>query len=215
MKSSKKFVNNMVKKILIAGFRYVKFKWLNFRLRLAVNRRPLKITVGAGGTSQKGWVSTDIEHLNLLDELTWARYFKESSVDAIIAEHVWEHLAADEAVVAIKHCFSYLKRDGYIRIAVPDGFHPSPQYIDAVKPGGSGDGSDDHKALYNYKTITELIRKAGFEVKLLEWYDQKGKFHFVDWSPETGMIWRSSRFDQRNKDNKLNYTSLIVDAIKL
>jgi predicted SAM-dependent methyltransferase len=205
---------NLIKRIRKRIFGYIKFELTDLYLKMAAKRQHLKIIVGAGGVSRKGWLGTEICHLNLLDELTWARYFKESSIQAILAEHVWEHLTEYEAEVAVKLCFKYLKEGGYIRIAVPDGFQPSEQYIDAVKPGGSGPGSDDHKILYNHTTITELIRSAGFKVKLLEWYDCDGEFNFVDWQPDTGMVRRSSRYDPRNSDSELNYTSLIVDAIK-
>ena len=71
-------------------------------------------------------------------------------MDAILAEHVWEHLDCFAAIVAAQNCFKYLKPGGYIRVAVPDGWHPDKDYIDYVKPGGWGAGSDDHHVLYTY-----------------------------------------------------------------
>jgi predicted SAM-dependent methyltransferase len=102
-----------------------------------------------------------------------------------------------------------------LRVAVPDGFCPDEKYLDYVRPGGTGAGSDDHKYLYNHLTFAELFLKAGFRIKLLEYYDSKGKFHFVDWNPEDGKIRRSRRFDKRNKDGVLKYTSVILDAYKI
>lgn len=34
-----------------------------------------------------------------------------------------------------------LKPGGYVRVAVPDGFHPDPAYIEMGRPGGYGTGS--------------------------------------------------------------------------
>ena len=99
-------------------------------------------------------------------------------------------------------------------VAVPDVFHPDSAYIEAVRPGGTGVGAEDHKVLYNYKTLTELLKNTGFEVELLEYWDENGKFHFKDWSSEYGHVQRSKRYDKRNQDGTLTYTSLIVDAIK-
>ena len=48
---------------------------------------------------------------------------------------------------------------------------------------------------------------------MLEYFDDFGNFHFEDWSPEDGIIHRSKRFDQRNKES-LVYTSIILDARK-
>lgn len=58
------------------------------------------------------------------------------------------------------------------------------------------------------------LESIGFKVQLLEYWDELGNFHFVDWSDEAGRVSRSRRFDSRNIDGKLNYTSLIIDAIK-
>jgi predicted SAM-dependent methyltransferase len=101
-----------------------------------------------------------------------------------------------------------------LRIAVPDGFHPDPDYIEYVRPGGTGAGADDHKVLYNYKLLSEQLRRAGFEVTLLEYWDENGDFHFRPWSSRDGYISRSRDHDERNQNGTLAYTSLIVDAIK-
>ena len=131
-----------------------------------------------------------------------------------MAEHVWEHLIIEDAKIGLENCYKYLKKGGRFRIAVPDGFHPDPDYINYVKPGGHGAGADDHKVLYNYKSFGKCLEESGFRVNLLEYFDEQGNFHYQEWDPEDGMIKRSKRFDKRNKDGKLNYTSLIIDGIK-
>ena len=153
--------------------------------------------------------------MDIVDPDSISRYFERESVKVFLAEHVFEHLTHQQAESALAICKDYLIAGGYLRIAVPDGFHPDERYINQAKPGGYGAGAGDHIVLYNYKTLRRLIEKVGFQSKLLEWYDQEGKFHFVDWQPKTGFILRSSRFDERNRSKKLAYTSLIIDAIKL
>jgi predicted SAM-dependent methyltransferase len=185
------------------------------RLFLAKQRsRPLRIIVGASGVSQRGWIATEADFLNLLRASDWRRHFDEGPVDAILAEHVWEHLSEEEARVAARVCFNYLKHGGYLRAAVPDGFHPDPAYIRAVEPGGSGEGALDHKVLYTHKTFRALFEGAGFDVSLLEYFDEHGDFHYSDWSTTDGHINRSSRFDKRNIERGHSYTSLILDARK-
>ncbi len=173
-----------------------------------------KIVVGAGGTRFEGWIPTEQHVLNLLVESDWLRYFKRDSLDAILAEHVWEHLTPEESILAARNCFSFLKPGGYLRVAVPDGYHPDPGYIERVRPGGIGSGADDHKVLYTYKTFRDIFVSAGFKVSLLECFDECGKFHYNEWSPIDGFIERSMRFDGRNRDGNLNYTSIILDATK-
>jgi predicted SAM-dependent methyltransferase len=131
-----------------------------------------------------------------------------------LAEHVWEHLSETESKKALTECYRYLKPSGMLRIAVPDGYHPDPSYIEYVRPGGKGVGSEDHKILCNYKLLTEKLKYSGFCVELLEYWDENGQFHFNDWAPEDGHVLRSKRFDPRNRNGALVYTSLIADAIK-
>jgi predicted SAM-dependent methyltransferase len=181
---------------------------------LLQDRHPLRIVVGASSFYQRGWVPTEMATLNLLNLQDWRRYFAPSSIDAILGEHVWEHLTREDGALAAKHCYAYLKPGGYLRVAVPDGLHPDPAYIEKVRPGGTGMGADDHKVLYTYQTFREIFAAAGFTVELLEYFDEAGEFHCTEWRPEDGKIRRSKRFDRRNEDGTLSYTSLILDAKK-
>jgi len=173
-----------------------------------------RIMVGAGGIPCRGWLSTDKGSLDISDRDNFARYWRPNSRLVFLAEHVWEHLGSCEARRANTNCFEFLRPGGRLRIAVPDGFHPDPAYIEYVRPGGTGAGADDHKVLYNYKLISEELKNTGFELKLLEYWDENGQFHFQEWSSKDGHISRSKRYDPRNQDGALAYTSLIVDAIK-
>lgn len=175
---------------------------------------PIRIIVGAGGTKSEGWVSTDIDHLNLLSSADWEELLRGRKVSRVLAEHVWEHLGADDGLVALKNVFAHLESGGRIRIAVPDGQHPDPAYLEHVKPGGTGPGADDHKVLYTCATLCGVLRDAGFEPVPLEFWSEDGEFKAVDWSPEDGRVRRSFRNDPRNGDGRPNYTSLIVDGVK-
>jgi predicted SAM-dependent methyltransferase len=63
--------------------------------------------------------------------------------------------------------------------------------------------------------LTRVFESAGFQVTLLEWWDEEGDFHSQPWDERDGFIYRSRRFDYRNQDGNLGFTSLIVDAVKL
>ncbi len=194
--------------------RYKKIKE-SYKLKKLIRKSgSLKIVLGASGVFDDNWIPTDIDNLNLLKSDNWKRYFQPNSIDAMLAEHVWEHLTPEDGLIASKNCFKYLQAEGYLRIAVPDGYHPDQSYIDYVKVNGSGPGSDDHKVLYTHKTLQKLLEETGFTVRSLEYFDKSGKFHAVDWNVKQGKIFRSKRFDHRNQDGSLSYTSLIVDAYK-
>ena len=173
-----------------------------------------KVVIGAGHTKYPGWISTDIDTLDLLDPGDWDKQFTRGTIAALLAEHVWEHIDPELGKQALRHCFDYLRPGGYIRIAVPDGFHPDPAYIRYVEPGGTGPGADDHKILYNHEIMDEVLRGIGFDVSKLEYFDRDGTFHAAMWKSGDGVVKRSACNDSRNIGANYAYTSLIVDGIK-
>lgn len=179
----------------------------------------LKVVVGSGGyNNNPGWIHTEENELNLLDETTWAKLFKECSISAMLAEHVWEHLTYEEGVVAAKIAYNYLKKEGYIRCAVPDAFFQDEVYQSIVKVGGPGPKNHpaaDHKIVYNYRLLTAMFEEAGYEVRLIEYCDEKGRFHDNEWDIRDGLIYRSKKCDPRNQGESLVFPSLIVDAVKV
>jgi predicted SAM-dependent methyltransferase len=178
----------------------------------------IKIVVGAGGyNNNPGWIHTQEEDLSLLNRTQWLQQFKENTITAILAEHVWEHLTYEEGIEAAKNCHQFLKPLGYIRCAVPDGFFPNEEYQKLVQVGGPGPKDHicaGHKIVYNYKTITNMFESAGFTVRLLEYFDELGQFHINEWTGEKGVIFRSKKYDPRNQGDQIVFASLIVDAIK-
>jgi predicted SAM-dependent methyltransferase len=204
-------------KVRNAYFRLVGPHQLRRALRSGIAPR---IVIGAQQKHDSGWIPTEKDFLDLLRPADWDQFFLPNSIAAILAEHVWEHLTPDEGLTAAKTCFTYLQPGGYLRCAVPDGFHPDPGYISLVKVEGQtpDDRGDvyptEHKALYTYRTARELFERAGFQVELLEYFDEAGAFHAKEWSTERGTVWRSKRFDRRNQGGVLAYTSIILDAVK-
>lgn len=184
------------------------------RLELRDRTKPCKVVIGSGHTHSEGWYDTDVEFLNLLEPADWQRFFQPNTIERMLAEHVWEHLTPDDGKRAAAACFTYLAPGGVLRIAVPDGMHPDKGYVERVRPGGSGEGADDHKVLYTYQTFGDLFRSVGFEIDPLEYHDEKGEFHAKEWDPTEGYIHRSIRFDPRNAGGKRVYTSIILDAKK-
>ena len=171
----------------------------------------MKIIVGAGGKTQDGWRATEQSELDLLHEVDFVRMLNGAlGFEAILVEHCVEHLTIDEIPVALANCFKYLSPNGRLRIAVPDGLHPNPDYIEHVSPPNDG-----HKILLNYRLLSRLMRQAGFEVNLLEWWNEDGGFRANPWYSMDGDIERCLTNDPRNDDGWPHYTSLILDGIKV
>jgi len=176
----------------------------------------LRIILGASGQCFPGWTSCEQEELDLCRPGDWER-FDPDSIDALLAEHVWEHLDLLQGERAAARCLRYLKPGGYIRCAVPDGWFRSFWYQRMVQPGGPGPADHPaagHRVLHTHASLEAMFRRAGYRVELLEYCDPWGRFHFRHWDPKEGFVYRSLRYDHRNQDGELGFVSLIVDAVK-
>jgi predicted SAM-dependent methyltransferase len=186
----------------------------------------MKIIVGANGTTQSGWLSLERSRLDLRDRHTWARLFRPGSIEAVLTEHVLEHLTPEEAGRAARNVHEFLRPEGYWRIAVPDANNPSKWYQLCSRPGSLlhlianvlyTPGEPFHKVFYKHCSLTSLLTGAGFVPRLLEWYDEEGRFHRENWSHSDGEVRRSFGHPYVTNGQGLGgvyNTSLIVDAIK-
>jgi len=181
-------------------------------VRLVVGAGPGSELIAPTGSVHEGWILTDHATLNALDSRDWAKEFEPGTISRIFAEHVVEHWTEDGLKTFLHIVSRYLNSSGNVRIAVPDGYHPDQSYIEQVKPGGTGPGSDDHKVLYNYQSLTAIFKSEDWEYDLLEYFDQEHKFHSKSWDKADGFIERAAETDSRNNIRPLSYTSLILDA---
>jgi Uncharacterized protein conserved in bacteria len=180
-------------------------------LNVIVGAGPGRHHIGLEENHQNGWLLTDQSTLDALKAADWGSVFNKSTIRRIMAEHVVEHWTPEEFRHFLSIIAPFLAPNANLRIAVPDGFHPDPNYIADVRPGGSGPGSYDHKVLYTYQTMTKLLEEAGWSYDLLEYFDERGEFHSKAWDPVDGFIQRSEHNDERNENQPLSYTSLALD----
>jgi len=186
----------------------------------------VKVIVGANGTKQSGWLSLERSDLDLRDRRMWARLFRPSSLDAVLTEHVLEHLTPEEAYRAADNVYEFLRPGGYWRIAVPDANNPGRWYQLCSRPGSLlhlianvlyTPGEPSHQVFYEYGSLTSLLEVAGFVPRLLEWHDQAGTFHRVRWNTWDGEVRRSfghPYVTTRKGLGGAHNLSVIVDAIK-
>jgi predicted SAM-dependent methyltransferase len=196
----------------------------------------IRIIIGSGPQRIEGWLSTDIQHLNIAEESSWRRLFTAASIDRILAEHVLEHLSWSELRATLGHVFRYLKPGGRLRLAVPDAFHPSRYYYNLVKPGG-WETPEQHHLMLDCEMLSRVAIEGGFQIRLLEYFDEAGVFHSTDYDPEDGVVQRCAKHNvgldvndrdvmakfyasipahlrQQFFDRGMTYTSLIADLVK-
>ena len=205
MSLKEKIINNPVFQQVVRPYRIAQLR------QEVAGLSTLNVVLGAGGSQHSEWLSTDIELLNIAMPTCWKRLFKLASIDRLLAEHVFEHLTAEECDIALNECFRYLKSGGLLRIAVPDGHRDDPIYLAEVSPP-----KDGHQVLFTVDTLVSKLECAGFEAVPLEYFGSDGQFHHHDWHTNDGFVRRSVRFDTQApfKRGDLFYTSLIVDAYK-
>jgi predicted SAM-dependent methyltransferase len=197
---------------------YCTRKWNKRWAQYLQQNNEINLNVGASITRFVGWFPTDIEinsyYLDVTSEADFQRMLAGKQIRRILAEHVFEHLTTAQIEQALPLLYKYSLPEVRIRIAVPDGYHTDANYIESVKIGGTGEGADDHKQLFTYKTLGALFEKAGFKALPVEYWDENGQFHAGYQDDENGYITRSMLHDSRNKGGKPVYTSLIMDFVK-
>jgi predicted SAM-dependent methyltransferase len=171
--------------------------------------QPLRVIVAAGEQRWPGWIPTQQEQLDLLKRGDWEESFSVRRPDRLLCEHCWEHLTEEDGRQAAAICYEFLAPGGNLRVAVPDANFRDEQYQQLVGVGQLG-----HKILYDYRRLSDVFAQAGFEIDLLEYCDDSGRFHFNYWDFADGPVYRSLRLDHRNREGQLGMVSIILDARK-
>lgn len=119
----------------------------------------------------------------------------QESVDRIISEHFFEHVAEEDAVELLRECHRVLKRGGLLRIAVPDYMHPrSRKYLRR----GFDPRHSDHLMLPTYESFSALVNASPFERHEFYQYWDGDTFvrKAIDYT--RGHIKRTPEHDRRN-----------------
>ena len=89
--------------------------------------------------------------------------------DGIFLSHVLEHIPPNQALEALKNCYRYLKKDGCLRIVVPDleqlKLNPTNELENNIKNAINLNSSFynwGHKFMYNSDLLIFLLEEAGF-----------------------------------------------------
>ena len=64
--------------------------------------------------------------------------------------------------MAARNCFQFLRPGGYLRVAVPDGFHPSQQHQDLQRSGANGMGLDSLVQVLHSSVLGRNFPDGGF-----------------------------------------------------
>jgi len=189
--SIKRRIPNRLKPALLIA--YSTYRWIygtairlfpGNLLRIAKLRKAtaLKLNVGSGKAKLPGWVNIDIEAgADVVVDVKRGLPFYNNSVDFVYCEHLLEHLTHKQGQEVIREFRRCLKKDGIVRIAMPDLDHIIQKYntdwknqdwltwpqFKFIETKGQMINicfrSWGHKYLYNEEDLRCQLAKAGFK----------------------------------------------------
>ena len=158
------------------------------------------VNIGCGLTAPDGWYNIDNSPTIMLSRIpglrrilhtpAWPRNvhrhnvlkglpFADASVDFIYSSHTFEHFTYTQSLALSKECFRVLKREGILRIVVPDLDRLVRDYLadsaplashrfierlllghtwqDLLHPGAH------HNQMFDGRSLMAMLREAGFE----------------------------------------------------
>jgi len=205
-------------------------KWIN-------EADVIRLNIGCGGVQFDDWLNIDRDILDIRNKNEWDAFLGDRFVTHVLAEHVFEHLDFDDALVAFCNVQQFLVPGGSFRFAVPDGNHPSAYVRELTGVNGTDVGADDHKYFYTINDISNIEETCGLKANCLEYFDNDGIFHRKEYDEAKGYIFRSSnrytgRFttstaeydrminsvpaelQSQFSNGQFSYTSLLIDWVK-
>ena len=154
----------------------------------------IKLHLGCGGRYIPGFIHIDLDdypHIDYKSDISNLSMFKDSSVDLIYSCHALEYFDREEVQKVLKEWYRVLKRNGILRVAVPD-FEAivkvylkykdlnhkgilGPLYGRIVIKTPDGEKTIYHKTVYDFKSLKEVLESIGF--KNVHRYDWKKTIH--------------------------------------
>lgn len=148
-----------------------------------MTKNELLIHLGCGKKIIPGWVNVDIlPHCDSVvsDDVSTLETFEDNSADEIYACHVLEHFGRHKTHDVLSIWNKKLKPGGILRVSVPnfraicDWYFISNNINDVLGllVGGQKDEFDYHKVVFDFHSLANMLRQAGFEdIDYYDWND--------------------------------------------
>ena len=174
----------------------------------------MKLNLGCGKTWIPGFVHVDLAdypHIDYKQDISKLP-FKDMSATYIYCSHALEYFDRAEALLALKEWHRVLKKNGMLRIAVPDfeGIikvykkygdlnHKGilgPLYGKMTVKTPSGTKIMYHKTVYDFNSLKLLLKQAGYhDIKRYDWrktvhrkIDDCSQAHIPHMNKENGLL---------------------------
>lgn len=119
----------------------------------------MKIIIGSNGYTAHGYVSTDIDTVDITKPLPYA----EHTLEEIFASHVPEHVSIPECFRFFEECYRVLKPDGILRLSMPGiGWWLTREHIKSLCT------HHGHLGAFNEELLRTMLYGAGFDPTRIE-----------------------------------------------
>ena len=172
----------------------------------------MKLHLGSGGRYLQDYIHIDIsdhDHIDIKTSVDKLTSIEDDSVEEIYASHVLEYFDREEVVTVLKEWKRVLKKNGILRLAVPNfealiSVYQQSENIEYILGPlyGKWNISDNmyiyHKTIYDTKSLTSLLHQTGFsEVRNWDWrevfksnpeYDDHSQAYFPHMDKKNGIL---------------------------
>lgn len=152
------------------------------------------IHLGCGPINAQGFINVDLRpfsHVHYIQEIENLNIFPNEYADLIYASHVLEHVSHCKLSEVLKEWYRVLKKNGILRISVPDFdkivnvyFSEKNDIKSIISPlmGGQDNLYNFHKSVFNENYLKELLLLTGFR-DVRHWNPEETELHsFEDWA---------------------------------
>lgn len=173
----------------------------------------MNLHLGCGVRNLPDFINIDLcdyPHIDYKSDIKDLKFIKSESVDYIYCSHAFEYFDREEANVALKEWNRVLKKDGLIRIAVPNfdalvELYKETENLDKILGPLYGKISIQslegkktlyHKTVYNFESLKNLMLENNFyDIKHYDWkttehsdYDDHSQSYHPHMQKDTGKL---------------------------
>ena len=177
--------------------------------------KEINLHLGCGSINHSKFINIDVipePHIHYIRSIDRLSPFSNESVDLIYASHCLEHFPHQQVPKVIREWFRVLKKDGLLRLSVPNFetilkiYYDNDKHCHKIIPylmGAQNHEYNFHYTIFNYCSLKDILFQSGFsEVRV--------------WQPNTCEY--TTFHDTSALEISLNqvtyYISLNIEAIK-
>jgi SAM-dependent methyltransferase len=168
-----------------------------------VKNSPLYLNLGGAGDCHpkphyENYIAVDLNgdaEWSVKHDLSQPFPLPDSSVDRILSEHFFEHMAEVDVAALLKECYRVLKPGGFLRIAVPDYMNPRKRKY--LKAKHDPDHTN-HLSFPTYESLSSQVSGSPFEGYQFYHYWHGDNFVRKPIDYSVGYLKRTPDHDRRN-----------------